>query len=677
MEDFIFSREYKEFLEEEFKKQKRPLFERICKKLCIVQIKCPKNYRERIEKANFVAGLELSADEVFTAAFIAFLLAFLVALPLFLLFTSPFSIFFLALPLLVFFNFLSYPNFYANVVRVKAGDEMVDIILYMSIYLMTSPILEGAFFFAAKNCSGPLGQDFRKITWDLCIGVYRTLDEAINVYIPKWSEWNKYFVRALRTFSFIEVTPRLEKKLEIIREALRIVLEGSYKDMKKFAKGMQRPCQFINAFGVILPTFGLVLFPLASIFLAGGVSNLLMAMGYLFILPSTLFFYIYKTLSLRPCAFVRKKQWLKPDKHIKIRSIKVRISFISLAIALVALPAILHYTQMALDYYTIHKIYSQEDAKKIWTEKCLKSYGSETLFTSTLIAMTLPIGIGFSLGSYFYLRSYRKRKKETFIKNLEQEFELALRELGTLLEKGLPIETAIYNLLERYRRLDLQNTTSYQFFEKIAKNMSAGMTFDDALLDNKVGVLRNYPSQRIFEIMDTLRKAIKKGIHEAGVICKNISHFLGYLRKTEELVNDLLHDTISSITLYSSFIIPFLCGVIASVSTFMIIMLQNIVKILERIESKIIGGIAAKSLEKLSETFIELHNVMPATLFMLIISIYVIEMLIILGFFINGIKEGFDDISRDYIIGKLLMKGTLFYVFVVIIGIYVIMPLAT
>jgi hypothetical protein len=70
-----------------------------------------------------------------------------------------------------------------------------------------------------------------------------------------------------------------------------------------------------------------------------------------------------------------------------------------------------------------------------------------------------------------------------------------------------------------------------------------------------------------------------------------------------------------------------------------------------------------------------LDSALPPTLILLIVSMYLIEVSLILGYFINGIRNGFDEISRDIILSKTLIYSTTVYSLIVIISALVVMPM--
>ncbi|MEM5807457.1 MAG: hypothetical protein QW474_03680, partial [Candidatus Aenigmatarchaeota archaeon] len=81
---------------------------------------------------------------------------------------------------------LVYPSIYAKKLRVEASSEIVQTILYISIGLKNVPNLESAVAFAAFNLEGPMGKDLRKILWDVYIGKYSKIEDALDDFSNKW-----------------------------------------------------------------------------------------------------------------------------------------------------------------------------------------------------------------------------------------------------------------------------------------------------------------------------------------------------------------------------------------------------------------------------------------------------------------------------------------------------------
>ncbi|MBI5061851.1 MAG: hypothetical protein HZB67_06100 [Candidatus Aenigmarchaeota archaeon] len=89
-----------------------------------------------------------------------------------------------------------YPFHLKKRYEMEVGNDMVSMVMYMAIYLRNMPNMENAVDFASKNLSGPLGFELRKLMWDVQVGNYLTINEALMNYASKWA-MNKELVEAI------------------------------------------------------------------------------------------------------------------------------------------------------------------------------------------------------------------------------------------------------------------------------------------------------------------------------------------------------------------------------------------------------------------------------------------------------------------------------------------------
>ena len=99
-----------------------------------------------------------------------------------------------AIPIAVYIYI--YPYHLRKKYEMDAGSEIVNAILYMVSYMRNMPSLERAVDFAARNLTGSLSEDLRKLMWDVRIGNYLSINEAVIDYAEKW-ERNREFVESL------------------------------------------------------------------------------------------------------------------------------------------------------------------------------------------------------------------------------------------------------------------------------------------------------------------------------------------------------------------------------------------------------------------------------------------------------------------------------------------------
>jgi len=124
----------------------------------------------------------------------------------------------------------------------------------------------------------------------------------------------------------------------------------------------------------------------------------------------------------------------------------------------------------------------------------------------------------------------------------------------------------------------------------------------------------------------------------------------------------------------SSFIAPFICGIVAAMSTFIIQLLQKISEFLLSVEQTFnMGGFVQGSTIKFGEMMglIRIEEVIPPTVFQLVVGIYMIELIVMLAYFLNGIKSGFDKTTRNVLIGKSMITALIFYTIIVYVGLFI------
>lgn len=677
------SREYKKYVKEELFRKPRNLFEKACGVSKIFTIRCPKFLVEKLEKPILMSGLDATPDQVFTLAVFAVVISSLAAIFLSFLIGPPTSYLLFFLPFFLLYVILTYPDFYADVIRVKAGNETVKVILYMAIYLCLNPLFDRAVVYAALNCSGPLGLDLRKIVWDVHIGKFPDIRYSLGQYVRKWNLWNKDFITALTTLQTIEVKTSPQAILETIQKSLDQILSGTTKQMSAYAKGLRKPTLLLQSMGIILPLLGLIMFPLVSIFLTDTINPLFIGVGYTIILPLVIWWFMYRIISKRPSAFSHSSvEGVKPWKRYPLFGgrIKLPILLVSILVGfLITIPGILHFTEIYSHYAYIHNNFPPLEAKFKWKDYLSEQYKRDQMIRNMFSGFTAVWGMGIGVVMYTLLRSWEPKKLEDFIREIEEGFEIGLFEIGGALEEGIPIEVAIPKIMEKYRRMELTEKPMYTFFRKLFRNIeSFGMTFRNALFDPEEGVLKDFPSIIIRDVMNFLAGALQKGPKITALAAENIADYLRRIRKIEEMIKDILEEVISTLKMQASLIAPFICAVVASMSVLVIQLLHSISLALERLEAMLnldatlIGSATRGASSTLA--LIKIEEIIPPTVLQLIAGIYMIEIVIIISVFLNGIDKGFDEVSRDVLIGKSLISALILYTIVAFLMVFFFQP---
>lgn len=663
------SKEYIEFLLEEQKfREANTFYEKLCKMAEQLRIKPPKGLEEKLKFDIVFAGLNVSPTGVLSAAFLSTLLLFtpFIILSFIPTIDSSTLILFAILPFVAFWYVYTYPSFLSQVVRIQAGDEAIKIILYMVIYLKLNPSFEGAVNFALSHSKGPMTQDIKKAMWDLEIGKYKTVEEALSTYMVKWSAWNEDFIRSLSLLYGVLIEPTEQGREGILRKSLSFILESTHLKMKKYVEEVSSPIMLLHVMGLLLPAVGLIMFPMISIFLNQQVSVPQLIMGYIVFLPLLNLFFIYRILMKRPSAFVVPDISRHPELPseefftLKFGSLKVNVPIFLLAIlagVLVMIYGIFHFVDLASSLITAPTDAVKEEI--LQKEATINSVNLISTFSITGGAATIFI-------LYFYLRSFQRIRIRNEIKNIEQEFQIGLFSLGNFLAEGYPIEVAMEKSLEEYRKLGMQKRPMYSFFQRLFFNIkNFGMTFKKSLFDSQYGILIYYPSVLIDDIMRILSDASEKSAVLLGTIAKTIATYLENIYAVEAKIRELLEDTRSSIKLQASFVVPLITAVVGALGLFIINTLRLLAEKLAEIE-KALNFTFFSSSANAASGFIgvligSFQKVVPLTVLQAVVGIYTVEVVALFAMLLSGIENGFDRVARDYEIAQTLIKAILVY----------------
>ncbi|MCX6821165.1 MAG: hypothetical protein NTW30_00130, partial [Candidatus Aenigmarchaeota archaeon] len=201
---------------------------------------------------------------------------------------------------------------------------------------------------------------------------------------------------------------------------------------------------------------------------------------------------------------------------------------------------------------------------------------------------------------------------------------------------------------------------------------SLGMTFKSALFHDRSGVMRYFPSVLINEIMRILSDASDRSSALLGKVSKTIGSYLEDLNRIEAKIRELLEEVRSGIRLQSSFVIPLICAMVGSLGIFLLNMLKLLSCQLAQIEKNLgfgmLGGASMGAGSLLNDLVGDFTKVIPMTLLQAIVGIYTFEIVTLFSMLLNGIENGFDDVSRDHIISSSIIKALIVYAAVTIIS---------
>lgn len=672
----LVSREYKEFrAEEALAKVPLTLYEKACNAAAsVLKVGIDPKTGKKLQDAIDFAHLRITPSQV---ASLTLLFMFAVCIPTFLLLITKmlgFPGLDLTLALFTFMTAMAigyyiylYPLHLRKRYEMLVGSDMVSAILYMVVYMRNVPSLEGAADFAARNMVGPMAAELRKLIWDVRVGNYLSMEDALLDYANRWKN-NREFAESVELIisALRQTAPRSTALLD---EAVRVMLDGNRESAAAYVRNLKMPITVIHAMGLILPVMGLVLFPIIAIFLS--VDAMPLFLLYDIILPLALFFMISRTLETRPATYSKIDISLHPDlppagaffwKHRAVRALPVAAALLAglLLLGLVAYSVGLtcEPKPTTIDNQTLNLTTCSEDASR----GLFVTEGRALLSWSVLSALLGTIGLALGPALYYLLLSRGRSKLRSAVQAIEREFEEALFQLGTALGGGAPIETAMVDALKRMEGLKIKD-----LFHRAAFNMQRfAMTFEQSFFDAKQGALIFYPSLLIRSVVRAVIEAARKGVRNASTAMLAISQYLRGLHTTQLQVQDALSDVTSSLRFQAYALTPLISGVVATMAVVIIRILQQLGEKTTALGSSAGAGLGFMPFGEISITPFQ---------FIAVVSVFLVESLFLLSYLMSGIEAGEDPIGRGELTGWMLAIGTIAYTMTTIMTLVIFSPL--
>lgn len=655
--------ELKKIYEEIIKERKKNLYENFCSfSRAIIKIKLSGDRLENEKETIQFSRLKIEPGANISASAIFFLISFLIPISL-LYFFNFFQYFIYVFVISGFISFLIYyyPHLKMKVVRASASSEMVLCITYMTISLSQVPNLENAVVFAYKNLAGPIKKDLEDLIIKFFEGQIFNFKDGLNYIADKWYKEGKEFSEALKLLiSYSENSYENETMLDT---ALNMIVDDSYFRMEKYARELRLPTTAIVVLGIILPVIGLVLIPMLTIFLP----EMLDMFGVFFIydifLPFILFFLITFVMEGRPLTTSPIILENPLETEFFGRSLNILIPLSLIAIILI--------------FYFGNSVYQSSRNYQLCTIWAKNTFSSEKmpenlklnveeckavlsdLLGSSLYSLLLLFSVAFTFSIPLLFITQSPIKKRDKIRKVESELPMGLLEIGYGVKAGKPFEVAI--LKSVFKSTSFETT---KLFNRLKENISLGYTVKGAVFDDNVGIVKYYNSALLHSIFKVIIDVSEKGtiyLHKALIT------FSGYLRtvtKLQNKIDDMISESVSTLKFMAFVLTPIVSGVAISLA-------MIILGILSALLIKL-GGILptdASGIPSIGMPFIDLFgaSTVSPSIFQLAIGIYLLEMCIIYGIFINGLENGFDYVVGINYISKIIIISMLIFVSVSVI----------
>ncbi len=662
-------------------------YEKACKRLgAIIKLKLGEKAEEKVAKALATAHLEIEPREASGLALFALLFSFIITIMLsasiyLITNTFPLLIFFL----LIFVSFFLY--YYLNGMpqrieqrwRLKASSQMVPCILYIVIYMRHTSNLERAVRFASQHLQPPLSLDLKKVFWDVETGHYSTIKESLDAYLETWREYNLEFVEALHLIESSLYEPAESRRLQILEKSLEVMLDGIYEKMLHYTHDIRAPITNIYMLGIVLPTLGLALLPLASTLLQGAINWVHVMLLFNIIIPFFVFYMTSQILVKRPGGFgethllERNPDYANfKDKRHYVKAFMIVLPLFILGILPLLVPSLGSY--MGIQDITFGELGSpflQEQYIFGFIDSDAGLVGPFGL-VSLLLSLFIPLSIAlfFSLAYKFKTQKLIDSRKTTT--KLEKQFSSSLFQLGNRLGDNVPAEMAFGRVAQ-----SLRGTPTAGFFSIVNANIQqAGMSVREAIFNKSRGAINYYPSDLIRTSMEILIESVKKGLQVGARALMSISQYVKNIHKVNERLKDLLADIISEMKSNMSFLAPLLSAIVVGLSSMITLILgklEYMININPAAGQQSFGGIG--SVGMITQMF-DVTKMIPPYWLQVIIGIYLIEIIFILTSTLVTIESGADKLTDKAEKSKLLSRAMGLYFITALIAILALAGLA-
>ncbi len=678
MLDDIDSQYYKEFQKtEEEDIALRTYFEKFCgysyRFFGVFLNLIPKKFFNELEDPIVVSRLHVNPKQVISGSLMIGVIFILLALPFWLFayvapFFKDFGLFLVMVGLFLYYVIYSYPKFLSQVTKIKAQQESLLAILYMTIYMRVSPVLENAIFFAADHLNGSLSRDLKRILWLTNSNKVPQIESAIRLFIPLWLKRNEDFVKSFLTiYSSLDQSTE-EQQMKILDKALDMILNKTYEKMRHYSHELKNPVMVIHSFGILLPLIALIAFPMASIFMSDKIKISYLFFGYIVVLPALVYFFMERILSKRPGAFsapdISANKQLPPKGKVRLvfngkQYLISALPFSMIIGVIIALPGLIHLLLVTLPAFNKSKITGVPPF-------------SEYLPGPMYLSLLITVGLAVSVILWKFGVSFQKLKIRNETQEIEDDLAATLFQFSNEFTENIPLEVAIQKFLRDYDLTNMKKRSIYVFFSKILSEMeSTGRLFKDILFNPKDGLVNLYPSPLLFEIMLVISESVKKGSVAMHNVLTKVSKYLENMKAVKELIYDLLADSVSEIRMQARFLAPFIAAIVGGLTAIIIKAFADIGTSISKIMDSLTMGMPGASTSSTSNFFSKMINfsaITPPPIFQVLVGIYMVEVVILLSILADGVNNGFDKITRDTEIWKNLIIALIVYSFVIILG---------
>ncbi|MFH1256096.1 MAG: type II secretion system F family protein [Candidatus Diapherotrites archaeon] len=716
--------EFEDEGEGELKKKKIPGFVSFCKSIHkSFSLGKGASFSEEIKNAVEFLDWPLTADEysstvkfvLYSSIFGAIILGVILFVLLGELVSAIFPSMAFMAPLFVFAPLLIIAMYAANFVQTyplaKAKEEQTraltyvpEIMGYMIMSMKLVPNLEKAIEFSAGHGRGKIADDFKRIIWDVQLGVYTTLSEALDNLAYRWGDFSEEFKHALMMVRASVIENTEDKRYQVLDKTMDEILESIRNKMEQYARNLSQPTTMLFYIGVLLPLILIIILPVGSSFSGAPLANpILLFLLYCIIIPAVALSFASNLVKQRPPVYEPpnipentvglppKNKMLIGKSWVDLRAVALLVLIAGSAVTLFVstegippkfllssenerqlIPAYKDESQMleangrAADYFAppsnenpqggqrYRELLSQSLAPEkaqdnLATEHQLYFMDSKRDVAPYVLIFGIMITVSLALFVYLYHMNIYRRKKQVEVIRMEEEFKDAIYILASRMGENKPVEEALKHAKEFLPNFKV----SEQIFGRIIDNISMlNMPLDAAVFDPHYGVLKDNPSAVIRSSMRLLVDSVQLGVNVAARTMIALSIQLTNAQKVNKMLKTLVSDTTNMMRSMALFIAPVVLGITTALQKIVIVTLASIAS--SGLLSSAQTDLSSVSVAGISGNFSVSSFIKPdsvkdmvnPTQFIFIIALYILELVVIMIFFTTKIEEDNDLLVR-------------------------------
>jgi hypothetical protein len=508
------------------------------------------------------------------------------------------------------------------------------------------------------------------------------MKESLDSYLETWRGTNSEFIESFNLIESSLYEPSEARRIQILERALQVILDGVYDKMLKYTHSVKSPLTNLYMLGIVLPTLGLALIPLASALLGGILKWYHVFLLFNVLVPFFVFYMTSEIMMKRPGGYGESSLLEFNPLYPKYKSKKPYLIafFIALPLIIIGIIPYLFNADWFSNLTGLNKDYSFNEIglSLLGDIKIFDFIQTENGSVGPMGPLALILSMFVVLGVLvFFAFTYLKKTKEIIksrdsSKELESEFNNSLFQLGNRIGDGTPAELAFGKVSESAKGLVTED-----FFKIVNSNIqSFGMPIERAIFDTKRGAIINYPSNLISTSMHILVESVKKGLRVAAESLMSIAEYIRNINKINERLKDLLADISSDMKSNMTFLAPLLAGVVVGLSSMITLIITKLSSIIDAAQAGSVDVAAYESIANITSLF-RVESLIPPYILQISIGLYLIEIIFILTKTLVTVDAGQDELKETYETGRNLKLGVLLYLIVALLAIIVLSVIAS